>query len=216
MSYEDRLNRFHLITKMRDGGSSYREIGNEIGVSKVRVMQILMDGKPKERLVTERGGYVNKDLSICTNKLTGERMTLTHHCELYGFEGRDYPREKVRVAYGHTCQGCGVFRHPSMLDKKEGQKSLDIHHIGGLCGKKSRKYDRVCDLTKMIPLCHKCHFNHPEHRMAKTKYKKVNKKMEKQIKQMRAAGLSMDEISYRVGVSYPSVRKTLKKLSTDK
>ena len=70
--------------------------------------------------------------------------------------GRDLIREKVRRRDKHTCQDC----------KKvwgRGMRRFDIHHLNGLCGKKSRKYDRVSEMDNLITLCHKCHFNRPEH-----------------------------------------------------
>src|SRR3990167_10518741 len=71
-------------------------------------------------------------------------------------EGKDYTREKVRIRDDYTCQMC---------EKrwKEGERRFDVHHLNGLCGKKSTKYDKVSEMDGLITLCHKCHFNHPEH-----------------------------------------------------
>jgi hypothetical protein len=68
------------------------------------------------------------------------------------FTGRDFIREKARIRDDHTCQECFRRRH-------EGERRFDLHHINGLCGKKSRGYDRKCDIGQLITLCHKCHFN---------------------------------------------------------
>lgn len=72
-------------------------------------------------------------------------------------EGRDLHREKVRVRDNHTCQDCGV-------KWEQGKRRFDIHHLNGLCGKKSKGYDYVSDIAGLITLCHKCHFNRPEHK----------------------------------------------------
>jgi len=65
------------------------------------------------------------------------------------FEGRDNTRELVRIRDRYQCQLCGILQ-------ESGKKALDIHHIEG--GKeKSRKYDKISKLGKMITLCHKCH-----------------------------------------------------------
>jgi hypothetical protein len=70
--------------------------------------------------------------------------------------GRDLNREKVRQRDNHTCQDC---------KKKwsEGARRFDVHHLDGLCGKKSRKYDKCDDLNRLITLCHRCHFKRPDH-----------------------------------------------------
>lgn len=73
-----------------------------------------------------------------------------------GLQGRDIVREKVRVRDNWTCQSC--------LKKWEpGTRRFDVHHLNGLCGKKSKLYDRKEDMGTLITLCHRCHFNHPEH-----------------------------------------------------
>ncbi len=71
-------------------------------------------------------------------------------------EGKDRTREIVRKRDGYTCQNCKkVWR--------EGGRRFDVHRLNGLCGKKSKKYDKVSEIEGLITLCHKCHFNHPEH-----------------------------------------------------
>lgn len=73
-----------------------------------------------------------------------------------GLQGRDYVRELVRIRDGRTCRRC-------KKKWKKGMRRFDVHHLNGLCGKKSRKHDRVEDIGGLITLCHKCHFNHPSH-----------------------------------------------------
>ena len=80
--------------------------------------------------------------------------------------GRDYIREQIRIRDNRTCQTCRkvwIF----------GTRRFDIHHLGGLCGKKSKRYDKYDDEAVLITLCHKCHFNHPEHTL-KTRKPKEN------------------------------------------
>lgn len=71
--------------------------------------------------------------------------------------GRDRVRERVRTRDNHKCQDCGK-------DWKENERRFDVHHLNGMCGKLSRSYDRIANLATMITLCHKCHFNRPEHK----------------------------------------------------
>jgi hypothetical protein len=70
--------------------------------------------------------------------------------------GRDYAREVVRVRDSYTCQACGKLW-------REGMRRFDVHHLNGLCGKRSTSYDKIIDIDGLITLCHRCHFNHPQH-----------------------------------------------------
>ena len=49
--------------------------------------------------------------------------------------GRDFTRHRVRERDNFTCQECGLCRTPED-SKKTGERQLDVHHIGGMCGKK--------------------------------------------------------------------------------
>lgn len=74
--------------------------------------------------------------------------------------GRNWTREKARMRDNWICQDC----------KKvwiKGSRRFDIHHLNGLCGKKSRAYDKVSEIDGLVTLCHKCHFNRPEHTVKK-------------------------------------------------
>lgn len=70
--------------------------------------------------------------------------------------GRDFTREKVRIRDNHTCQDCKKVW-------EQGTRRFDVHHLNGLCGKKSRGYDNSSEMDGLITLCHRCHFNRPEH-----------------------------------------------------
>lgn len=75
----------------------------------------------------------------------------------------DRTREARRLIDKHTCQCCGKKWIP-------GKRRFDIHHIEGVCGKKSRKYDSIKDLDKLLTLCHKCHYNRPDFSTKLKKY----------------------------------------------
>ena len=66
-------------------------------------------------------------------------------------EGSDFTREAVRRRDNHTCQAC----------KKvwTSGRRFDVHHLNGLCGKKSKSYDKLETAHLLITLCHKCHLN---------------------------------------------------------
>lgn len=67
-------------------------------------------------------------------------------------QGMDVIREMIRIRDCHKCQSCWKEWIP-------GQRRFDIHHLNGLCGKRSRSYDKVRDIENCITLCHKCHLN---------------------------------------------------------
>lgn len=82
--------------------------------------------------------------------------------------GRDRNREIVRIRDKHRCQDC---------NKKweVGQRRFDVHHLEGLCGKKSQGYDRINSLHILITLCHKCHYNHHQFSRVYTQGKQIGK-----------------------------------------
>ena len=69
--------------------------------------------------------------------------------QIQGITSRDRTREIVRIRDGHKCRKCGKVWQP-------GNRKFDCHHIEG-CGLKSRKYDRLEDVSSMVTLCHRCH-----------------------------------------------------------
>ena len=76
--------------------------------------------------------------------------------------GRGHTRRKVRIRDKYQCQDCGDVRTEEMA-KKTGKRLFDVHHLDGFCGKKSRGYDSIKDMNRLITLCHKCHFNREDH-----------------------------------------------------
>lgn len=70
-------------------------------------------------------------------------------------QGMDYTRELVRIRDKYTCLKCAK-------KWKRGNRRFDVHHLGGLCGRFSRSYDKVEDMGNLVTLCHKCHLNLPE------------------------------------------------------
>jgi 5-methylcytosine-specific restriction endonuclease McrA len=84
-------------------------------------------------------------------------------------KGREYVRALVRRRDGFTCQDCGIVRTPEQ-SHETGKRQLDVHHLNGLCGKRSHTYDRVSEMSGLITLCHKCHFNRHDY---STRFDKV-------------------------------------------
>lgn len=83
-----------------------------------------------------------------------------HACSslLLQVQGRERTRELRRIRDNHTCQNpeCAKVWEP-------GQRRFDIHHLNGICGKRSRSYDAVSELDGLITLCHDCHFKRDDH-----------------------------------------------------
>lgn len=101
--------------------------------------------------------WITKRMFICSNcgiRFKGHQITLCKNCLIIKntapLTGRDKTREMVRARDNFTCQKC-------RKKWKKGERRFDIHHLKGLCGKKSQKYDRVSETKNLITLCHKCH-----------------------------------------------------------
>lgn len=150
-------------------GKTKAEIGRIYKISRERVRQILLP--PYEYVqythLCDVCGYEIKtrfrtspECMQCKLKTNLENKSVTQ--SVFGGKpewrrkGRERVREMVRHRDKYTCQSCGKLW-------KEGTRSFDVHHLNGLCGKKSTGYDSIKDMDGLITLCHKCHFNHPEH-----------------------------------------------------
>ena len=134
-------------------GWTYLRISEKFGYSHQRVWQIVN---------LESGSNV---CIHCNNNIDfrwGSKYCLKCKTNISKFSGRDRTREIVRMRDKYTCKDC---------KKKwiEGQRRFDVHHINGLCGKLTKKFDSCKDLLNMITLCHKCHFNRTEHKSKKTR-----------------------------------------------
>lgn len=137
-------------------------------------------------------------------------------------KGRERARMQVRIRDNFTCQDCGlrrthreVTRYNKKVSGLKGKmKNLDVHHTGGMCGKNSRGYDRVEDIEGMTTLCHRCHYNRPEHRVKKWEAETLQRK-EKQFIETVApkidilleAGMSVKDIAYNLGISSGRINK---------
>lgn len=151
--------RKNKILKLRGKGFSLRKIGKMFSISGERVRQIICD---KDKIPHPR---ISSDLEIYLTSVGKS-------------EGRDRAREMVRLRDNHKCVDCGyklltkdVLKYNLKITGMKGKiKSLDVHHINGLCGKNSQGYDSPKDISMMVTLCHKCHFNRKEHRCKSEEY----------------------------------------------
>lgn len=117
--------------------------------------------------------------------------------------GRDYVREKVRERDKRTCQNkeCGK-------KWEEGMRRFDVHHLNGLCGKKSQKYDRISEMDGLITLCHKCHLSlHVNKDKLRRKGKLLGKT--KEIKKLLKQGKTYAAVGAHFGVSQAAISKHL-------
>lgn len=111
------------------------------------------------------------------------------------YTGRDMVRERVRVRDKHTCQDCrkrwnGISRR------------FDVHHLKGMCGKKSRGYDKLSEMKGLTTLCHSCHML--KHRGRQTG-KAVLPNHRNKVKSLRKKGITYDAIGKKYGVSSQAV-----------
>lgn len=173
--YKELKERFNKIKTLRKKGKTLQEIGDIYKVSRERIRQILVS-QPMIKI---------RECSLCGETFSGFNLGSQRLCFkclslIKGKEGRDVTRFLVRFRDKFTCQDCGLVRtdedvkkHNSSISGLKGKiKSLDVHHLEGLCGKKTKDYDQIKDIYKLITLCHKCHYNRPEHG---SKRLKVNK-----------------------------------------
>ncbi len=122
---------------------------------------------------------------------------------VYAKSGREHTRMAVRARDEFKCQDCGLVLFPDEA-RKLGKRLFDVHHLNGLCGKKSRGYDRLSDMDGLVTLCHKCHFNRPEHTINKPKaedIRKVDREFHVNIREMKDTGSSFTEIGKKFGIT---------------
>lgn len=89
------------------------------------------------------------------------------------FQGKDRTRELVRIRDNRTCQNCKRVW-------QDGERRFDVHHLNGVCGKKSNKYDSVSEMDGLITYCHRCHMTLDEVR--KKIREKTSQRPSKQVK----------------------------------
>lgn len=189
LSSQDR--RLPKIIKLRGEGTSLQDIGKIYGLSRQRIKQII-DRKDAEVILyiyecqkckarESRNRQMNFSCINCLIKNRKEKKVTVNQIfkgePEWRMEGRENVRFKVRYRDNFTCQDCKKVRTPQEVHRhnkkfKTGKgkiKLFDVHHLGGVCGKKSRGYDNASAMDGMITLCHNCHYNHPEHTIQRKK-----------------------------------------------
>lgn len=152
LNYDESVKRYRRMVELREIGATYSEIAEIYGITRQAVFLRLKKGLPR------RASYEKGILG---------KSGLGH------LKGRERARMLVRIRDNFTCQDCGDVRTYDEVSSKNAHspslkgkiKLFDVHHTNGMCGKKSRSYDATDDLSGMITLCHKCHYNRPEHRV---------------------------------------------------
>lgn len=119
--------------------------------------------------------------------------------DLHGkMKGRDRAREAVRIRDKRKCQEC-------KRKWENNERRFDVHHLNGMCGKKSRKYDRVEDMTGLITFCHRCHMSMHRTKPLRNNWGKLKEVSIDTLLEFRWQGMSFDEIGNKYGVSSSSV-----------
>ena len=67
-------------------------------------------------------------------------------------QGLEYVRGLVRKRDKYICQKC-------LKKWRVGSRQFDVHHLNGVCGRKSKGVDKIEDMLNLTTLCHKCHLN---------------------------------------------------------
>ncbi len=113
--------------------------------------------------------------------------------------GRDLNREKVRIRQNHQCQNC---RKKWKIETRR----FDIHHLQGLCGKKSRGYDQPESDDKLLVLCHRCHMaRHAlDNQLSGVSYKTILVGKRERIEKLLTTR-TYDEVGKLLGVSQAAV-----------
>lgn len=145
------------IISLVEKGTPVRELALRFHVSHQRIYQLLKRKRNPRRYI-----YLDRRATcyICRKRLL---PTDTKYCQTcikdnkLDTSGRDVSRGLVRGRDNNTCQACGIKWN------RTAKKRLDVHHLSGLCGAKTKSYDRLSELHKLITLCHKCHFGMHDH-----------------------------------------------------
>jgi len=98
--------------------------------------------------------------------------------------GRGRNRQRARLRDNLTCQKCGVVW-------VWGTRRFDIHHLDGVCGKKSRGYDKTVE--GLITYCHKCHLNLHEVRTKMSRGRHDVTSVEELVESYQQANTCVDE-----------------------
>src|SRR3990167_1449568 len=136
-----------IIKNLRNQGKTFRFIGNTLKISKQAVHQLFNTKEPPAKKVK-----IPKPIKYCSCGKIAKIIYCPSCNKIKLHTGRGRTRELVRIRDNHTCQNCGK----KWIEKT---RRFDVHHLNGLCGKKSRSYDKISEMDKLITLCHKCHYH---------------------------------------------------------
>lgn len=172
------------------------------GMSYASLKRIVQEGTKKKKHVVKKKGHC---LSCrCVVEHYKHQYPICRDCRnAYFFraggkplEGREVSREMARCRDHHRCKECDVKWVP-------GKRRFDCHHINGLCGELSRKYDK--DISVLITLCHRCHLNRHDRSAGITKNIKRLKGKKEEMEELRTLGKTYDEIGEKFGASGAAV-----------
>lgn len=149
--YKQRLKKFAAMSKLLKKGYTQKQIASKYGVTRQAISHFLI-----------QAGEDGSGIKL--------RQLKPHNKYTYFLKGRDRTRMMVRIRDNFTCQDCGNRRTPEEA-KKQKKYLFDVHHLEGLCGKKSRGYDKQSDMDILVTLCHKCHYQRPEHKVNSLDFK---------------------------------------------
>ena len=176
MDIKQSIKRYNAFLKLRKAGKKLSEIAELYGVTTQFVSIRLKRGVPQKPVHEKNPFWDGKPAWIRA--------------------GRDRIREQTRARDKYKCQKC-------RKKWEEGNRRFDVHHLNGLCGKKSRGYDRTEDMSGLTTLCHKCHLN--LHIVRKKMGKKKLGRKKGLIRGFLKQGIGYDKIAKKLGASYTAV-----------
>ena len=182
-THQERLDRYFKIVELTYRGYAPKLIAELLGIGIGTVYKRLSKGAPKSK-------------AVLYQFLQGQPN--------YVKNGRDRVREMVRHRDHYTCQECGRVWNRTM-------RRFDVHHLNGLCGKKSRGYDSVGETDGLTTLCHKCHMSKHVDNM-KTNRGKLKNVDPYVLAERIEAGESYDSVARSLGASSAAIYSHLRNI----
>jgi len=174
------------VTVLRDKTLTFKEIAAQLGVSRSYVQFLYRDGY-KETVEKRKPhpAFINM--------------------EPWRSQGRERIRHLVRYRDNFTCQGC-------LVKWVAGERHFDVHHLNGMCGKKSHGYDKKSEMSGLITLCHTCHFNRHDYNHSKERNIRAFDRRKVIYTLLKDGTLSIAQIAKQLEVSRALIYQTGKKV----
>ena len=146
MTFQEQIKRYKDFIFLRKNGWTVKNIAKKYGISRQAVEIRIVKGFPK--IGTVKNQFHNQFYKFVFKK---------YGLRIQDIQGKDRTRMVVRARDNFKCRSCGKKRTPKQA-KRYKKRLFDVHHLNGICGKKSKSYDSIKNIDKLITICHKCHY----------------------------------------------------------